>query len=84
MLTLQNAPAQPVPVGHSHAPHTQLPPLAAHAASHGVVSHSHVGPDHPLAQLHVPQSHVPWLSQGKPLPAAGGHGENDWSHSVPP
>jgi hypothetical protein len=84
MLTLQNVPAQPVPVGHSHPPHAQVPPLAAHAGSQAVVEQSHVAPDHPASQLHVPQRHVPWPSQARPLPAAGGHGENDWSHSVPP
>ena len=76
VLTLQKAPAQPVSAAHSHWPHRHVPPLASHAASHGVVSQSQLVPFQPPSQMHVPQSHVPWPAQGWNKSPAGGQGEN--------
>ena len=76
MLSLQKAPEQPVPDGHTQAAHAHEPPLAAQAESHAAPEHSHDAPLQPESHRHEPQSQRPLPAHSWPLPASG-HGEND-------
>jgi hypothetical protein len=80
--SLQNVPVQPVPVGQTHAPQSQAPPLAAHAGSHGDRSQEQSVLFQPASHEQTPHSQLPRPAQGRPL-AAGAHGENEMLQWAP-
>jgi hypothetical protein len=77
VLTLQYGPPQPRPVGQTHAPQSQEPPLAAQAASHMELEQAQSAPPQPGWQLHVPQSQSPLPAHCRLFGPASAQGEKD-------